>query len=379
MIILIILYFLNMNEASFPMNFSEITVDFLNKALKDQLKSSIKSFSKGKEIEPGFTGEVIRILLSYEDNNESLPKNLILKFQTSNPGINAFMTKIHGYENEIKIYQILSSISGLNLPKIYYTSINKEGSKYIMIMEDLNEKGYMKAGNEKPFDMKIFKLIVEYFSKLQAYFWGKENLKSIEWTKNSNFGEYMKTFTTLNFDKKKKYFIENNKNLLNNDTIEIIKNIKIEELFELINPYNKRNENNITLLHGDPQCNNLLINEKKESMVMIDWQYINIGLGLKDVILFIGIMLDENNIKTEDIIQLKNIYFDSLVKNGVKSYERERFDEDWKNLTILCLCNIISASAEENIGDDIEKKEKYNKHILTAEKRFITFIQKQKL
>jgi UDP-2,3-diacylglucosamine pyrophosphatase LpxH len=368
-----------MNEASIPTNFSEITVDFLNKVLIDQLKSRIKSFSKGKEIEPGFTGEVIRILLSFEDNNECLPKSLIIKFQTSNPGINAFMTKIHGYENEIKIYQILSSITELNLPKIYYTSINEEGSKYIIIMEDLNEKGYIKVNNEKPFDMKIFKLIVEYFSKLQANFWGKKKLKSIEWIKNSNFGEYMKTFTTLNFDKKKKFFIENNKNLLNNDTTEIIKNIKIEQLFELINPYNKRNENNITLLHGDPQCNNLLINEKKESMVMIDWQYINIGLGLKDVILFIGIMLDENNIKTEDIIQLKNLYFDSLVKNGVKTYERERYDEDWKNLTILCLCNIISASAEENIGDDIEKKEKYNKHILTAEKRFITFIQKQKL
>lgn len=368
-----------MSEIPIPKNFSEIIVEYLNKVLIDQFKSSIKSFSKGEDLEPGFTGEVIRISLSFENNNECLPKSLIIKFQTSNPGINAFMTKIHGYENEIKIYKYLSSISELNLPKIYYSSINKEGSKYIMIMEDLNEKGYMKANSEKPFDMKTFKLIVNYFSLLQAHFWGKENLKNIEWIKNSNFGEYMKEFTTVNFDKKKNYFIENNKHLLNNDTLDIIKNIKIEELFELINPYNERNENNLTLLHGDPQSNNLFINNNKESITMIDWQYINIGLGLKDVILFIGIMLDENNIKTEDIIELKNLYFDLLVKNGVKSYSRERFDEDWKNLTILCLCNIISASAEENIGDDIKKKERYSKHIFTAEKRFITFIQNQKL
>jgi thiamine kinase-like enzyme len=132
-------------------------------------------------------------------------------------------------------------------------------------------------------------------------------------------------------------------------------------------------------LHGDPQCNNLFLNENKDGMVMIDWQYINIGLGLKDVILFIGIMIDENNIKTEEIMELKNLYFDSLIKNGVKNYNREKFDEDWKNLTMICLCNIISASAEENIGDDEEKKNKYNKHIFTAEKRFITFIQNQKL
>ena len=40
---------------------------------------------------------------------------------------------------------------------------------------------------------------------------------------------------------------------------------------------------------------------------------------------------------------------------------------------MMCLCNIISASTEENIGDDEEKREKYNKHILTAGKRFIEF------
>ena len=112
---------------------------------------------------------------------------------------------------------------------------------------------------------------------------------------------------------------------------------------------------------------------------MIDWQYINIGIGLKDVILFIGIMLDENNIKEENIMELKNLYFKKLIENGVKSYNRERFDEDWKNLTMVCLCNIISASAEENIGDDEEKRKKYNKHIFIAEKRFIAFIQNQKL
>ena len=248
-----------------------------------------------------------------------------------------------------------------------------------MIMEDLNERGLTKANNEKPFDIKIFKLIIEYFSKLQSCFWGLEKQQNLEWIKNNNFGEYIKELTIKNFDKKKNFFIENNKHILNNDTIDMIKNIKIEELFELINPYNERNKNNTTLLHGDPQCNNLFLNQNKDLMVMIDWQYINIGLGLKDIILFIGIMLDENNIKEENIMELKELYFKKLIENGVNNYNRERFDEDWKNLTMICLCNIISASADENIGDDEEKRKKYNKHIFTAEKRFIAFIQKQKL
>ena len=368
-----------MSESSFPTNISEITVDFLNKVLENQFKSKIISFNKGDDIEPGFTGEVNRIVLTFTEKKDNLPKSLILKFQTSNPGINAFMTKIKGYEKEIKIYEILSNIPDLNVAKIYYSAINKEGSKYIMIMEDLNERGLIKPNNEQPFDLQIFKLIVKYFAKFHAYFWGLENQKNVEWIKHYNFGEYMKEFTVKNFDNKKNYFIFNNKKLLNEDTIEMIKKINIVELFELINPSNDRNKDNTTLLHGDPQCNNLLLNENKDSMVMIDWQYINIGLGLKDVILFIGIMNDENNINNEEIMELKNLYFDSLIKNGVKNYTRERFDEDWKNLTWVCLCNIISASSEENIGDDEEKRKRYSEYIFIAEKRFITFIQNQKL
>ena len=367
------------SESSFPTNFSELTKDFLNKVLENKFKSKIISFKKGKEIESGFTGEVVRIIPSFSEKNNNLPNSLIIKFQTSNPGINAFVTKIQGYVKEIKIYEILSNIPELNIAKIYYSQTNKEGSKYIMIMEDLNERGLTKANSDKPFNMKIFKLIIEYFSKLQSNFWGIDNQKNIEWIKNNNFGEYMKEFTINNFDNKKGYFIENNKSILNKDTIEMIKKIDIEDLFELIDPNSEKNSKNTTLLHGDPQCGNLFLNEKEDKMVMIDWQYINVGLGLKDIILFIGIMLDENNITKENIMELKNFYFNNLIQNGVKNYNREKFDEDWKNLTLVCLSNIISASVEENIGNDEKKRKKYEEHIFIAERRFITFIQNQKL
>lgn len=47
-------------------------------------------------------------------------------------------------------------------------------------------------------------------------------------------------------------------------------------------------------------------------------------------------MLDENNIKKEELMELKDLYFNSLIKNGVKNYDRKTFDEDWKNLTMMC-------------------------------------------
>ena len=360
----------------FPKKYSEITSEYLNKVLEPKFNTEIISFKKGEEIEPGFTGEVIRIIPQFKELKESLPKSLIFKFQTANQGIREFMAKIKGYEKEIKIYEILNSIKELNTPKIFHSELSQDGKYYIIIMEDLNEKGLFRINKEKPFDIKILKLIVKYFAELHSNFWGKEKQNKIEWINDYNFGEYIKEFTIQNFDKKKLYFINNNKNKLNETLINKIKGIKISELYETINP--EKNKNRITLLHGDTQHGNLMINKEKDKMAMIDWQYINIGLGLKDIILFIGISLDENNIKEEDIKELKNIYINCLKEKGI-NYDIELFEEDWKNICLISLCNIISASAEENIKNDEEKRKKYGDYLLLSENRFITFLQKQNL
>ena len=186
---------------------------------------------------------------------------------------------------------------------------------------DTVQKRILEISNkEKPFDINILKLIVEYFAELHSNFFGVENQKNIEWIKNNNFGEYIKEFTIQNFDKKKSYFISNNKKILTENIINIIKKINILELFEKINPNSEKNKNRTTLLHGDTQGGNLMINSEKNRMTMIDWQYINIGLGLKDIILFIGISLDEKNIKENDIQELKQYYYD-LTSTNKGSYK----------------------------------------------------------
>ena len=362
----------------FPNDVSELTIEYLNKVLYPKIKNEIISFKEGEKIDPGFTGKVIRIIPQYKDSNVNSPKKFIIKFQTDNINIRTFMSKIKAYEKEIKIYEILNKINKLNTPLIYHSDINEEGTNYILIMEDLTERGLFNINKEKPFDIKILKLIVEYFAELHSNFFGLGKQLNIKWINDYNFGKYMEEFTIKNFDKKKEFFISNNKKILNDNLINIIKNINIQELFEKINPDLEKNKDRITLLHGDTQSGNLMINKENDKMAMIDWQYINIGLGLKDIVLFIGICLDENNIKENDINELKYLYFNYLEKKGIH-YDKNLFEDDWKNLCLVSLCNIIAASAEENIGNDEEKRKKYGDYLLLSEKRFITFLQKQNL
>ena len=363
---------------NFPKDYSELTLEYLNKALYQKIHNEIISFKEGEKIEPGFTGKIVRIIPKYKENKENLPKSFIIKFQTDNIGIKTFMTKIKAYEKEIKIYEILNKINKLNTPKIFHAEIDSEKSNYIIIMEDLNSKGLFNINKNEPLNIDILKLIVEYFAELHSNFFGKERQKNIEWLYDYNFANYMKDFTINNFDKKKQFFIFNNKKILNENLIKIIKNIKILDLFEKIEPSCDKNKSRTTLLHGDTQIGNLLINKKKDKIAMIDWQYINIGLGLKDIFLFMGITFDEKSIKENDINELKYLYYNYLEKKGI-NYDKKLFEEDWKNLCLISLCNIISASAEENIGDDEEKKKKYGEYLSISEKRFITFLQKQNL
>ena len=365
-------------SSKFPRDYSELTIEYLNKVLSPKLKNEIISYKEGERMEPGFTGEVVRIIPQYKEYKENLPKSLIIKFHSDNKNIQAFMSKIKGYEKEIKIYEILNSINKLNTPQIFHSEIDSEGSNYIIIMEDLNERGLFNINKEKPFDIGVLKLIVEYFAELHSNFFGKERHTNIEWINDYNFGKYMKEFTIKNFDKKKEFFISNNKKILNENIINIIKNINILDLYEKIDPDSDKNKDRITLLHGDAQPGNLMINQEKNKIAMIDWQYINIGLGLKDIILFIGISLDENKIKDSDINELKCLYYNYLKEKGI-NYEKNLFEEDWKNLCLISLCNIISASAEENIGNDEEKRKKYGDYLSISEKRFITFLQKQNI
>ena len=41
------------------------------------------------------------------------------------------MKKMKGYEKEIKIFKTISNIIEPNLPKVFYTQINEEGSQYL--------------------------------------------------------------------------------------------------------------------------------------------------------------------------------------------------------------------------------------------------------
>lgn len=366
---------------TFPQSFKDLTVDFLNTALHSTLPE-IASFTKSAEDVPqGFTGDVFRIDVTYATPtppNSPHPSTLILKFATTNPGINALLTNIKGYRREITLYPILNAHPQLRTPALYHADISATNSTFLMILEDLLQKQLHRGNHETPLDFSLATRIVDYFAYMNATFWNchlSENFKEYLAIGNNAFPAYMQKLTSNMYAKRLDAFIERNKAQLSAQMVNTLRTLDIDELYALTTPNaDYTNVKNITLVHGDPQPSNLMYNE--ETLTMIDWAYASIGKGCKDVILFLGIWADSSTVSKAQIKELKQRYYDQLIENGVKAeaYSQEEFDEDWKRMLCISIANIVSTSPEENIGDDEEKRKAYQHYLDYCEKRFIYFI-----
>ncbi|MCQ2816564.1 MAG: ecdysteroid 22-kinase family protein [archaeon] len=369
-----------MDTKYFPKNSKELTVEWLSKSLESVLNTKIISFSFGDPILPGFTGEVIRIIPKYEKDSPNLPSSFIIKFATANEGIRQFLTNIKGYLKEIKIYKLFKElrIEKLLLPEIFYSNISDDNSYFILIMEDMKNKNMLMVDKEKEIDFNFGLQLVDLFSNFQSKFWNNKksdgssdnpNYDLIKWINDYNFGEYIKDITIKNFNLNKEQFLKRNTQRLNEKYQKFIKDLDISKIYE----NQKRNEN-LSLLHGDPQPSNIIFN--KDKLCLIDWSYINIGICCKDIIILLGIWLSKNTTE-EEIKNLKERYYQGLIKGGVKEYSEEMFNKDWNECLLITLANIASVNANDNIGDDIEKVKRYQHYLDLSESRFISFFIKQ--
>ena len=199
---------------TFPQSFKDLTVDFLNTALHSTLPE-IASFTKSAEDVPqGFTGDVFRIDVTYATPtppNSPHPSTLILKFATTNPGINALLTNIKGYRREITLYPILNAHPQLRTPALYHADISATNSTFLMILEDLLQKQLHRGNHETPLDFSLATRIVDYFAYMNATFWNchlSENFKEYLAIGNNAFPAYMQKLTSNMYAKRLDAFIE---------------------------------------------------------------------------------------------------------------------------------------------------------------------------
>ena len=89
-----------------------------------------------------------------------------------------------------------------------------------------------------------------------------------------------------------------------------------------------------TLVHGDAKLANFCFKPTNQDLAAVDFQYIGRGVGVKDVMYFLGSCFDENDLfKFGDT--LVNEYFDCL-KHAIETYQQyinySELEREWRAL-----------------------------------------------
>jgi len=216
--------------------------------------------------------------------------------------------KLKSYTYEDNFYKFFSSICNKDnhsaVPK-HLGTIKTESTSWL-ILEDLNRKGFNQT--KQTIGLREAKFFINWLANFHAKFF---NIKS---------NKLWKVGTYWHLETRKEEF----KNIKN----EKLKNIAVEINNKLNNSKYK------TFVHGDAKLANFLFSDKLNSVAAVDFQYVGIGCGMKDLAYFTGGIFNEDQCrKYED--EILDYYFTILKKALNKKSHQINFpdlESEWRGL-----------------------------------------------
>src|SRR5438067_3785252 len=168
-----------------PAGPEEVTPAWLTSALREggvlPGRQSIVSFDATLLSEGvGFIGIVARVLLKYNGDPDAAPITLIAKFPSPDPGARQIGQMYGLYEREVRFYRDLRDDVGVRTPRCYYSAMDVDNGRYVLLLEDLAALGTIGdqvAGCSSEHAM----LAVDELAKLHGTLWCSPRLDELSW------------------------------------------------------------------------------------------------------------------------------------------------------------------------------------------------------
>jgi len=172
-----------MAKLAIPRSPAEITPEWLTSALRDggvigdASVTSVTSESIGAGA--GFLGQLARLTLTYDRNEDAAPKALIAKLPALDPGGRGVANAFKFYEREIRFYEDVAADAHMSIPKRYYSDMDVEGDEYLLLIEDMAPAV---VGDEAPgCSLEQAELAITSLAKFQAEWWNSPKLDKLDW------------------------------------------------------------------------------------------------------------------------------------------------------------------------------------------------------
>ncbi|MEZ4869764.1 MAG: phosphotransferase [Caldilineaceae bacterium] len=332
-----------------PDNASSLTPEWLTQTLR---AAGVIEWASVTAIEraalsndQGVTGQLVRLRLTYDRNEQDAPSSIIAKFPTSDPQVRDFIfTVTRHYQRESFFYQELANKVVVRVAQRYYSAVDVDAQKIILLIEDLAPAQTLDkiAGCPPQAAARILRAL----AYLHAQWWEQPELADL---------------TAIAFDSPS---LAQQAQSLYREAWELLR-AKIESRLpaafvntgewladHLAAIYNRLQKAPRTLLHRDVAVDNLLFapSNVDADPIFIDWQMFSVGRGAQDAAYLIGRGMTpaERRHAAEELLRL---YWTTLTGLGVQGYSFAQCLDDYRLALYRSFAEIVISSAHADMSE----------------------------
>ena len=320
---------------------AEITPAWLTDTLRG---NGIEATVVGVDVEPiiaGYFGCSSRLTLSYEENDESLPRSLCLKMATEHREARERAAEGGMYRYEVGFYRDLAGQVNISTPHCYASEISGDHATFVLLLEDAAP--LKQADQLQGVSLSQSQLAIQELAGLHASTWRGKSMAACDWSEldesvTHGYAEWMVQLTPV--------FLENFGSDLTDTEVEILR-----RLVEKAHAYWRYTHEcvNRASVHADFRADNMLFGERqgKPAMVTIDWVATQSCAG-RDLGHFLGTSLlpDTRAAHEKDLLAL---YHGTLLAQGVTGFSLQECVDDYHRNLLYPVHVVVSASAAVDI------------------------------
>jgi len=257
--------------------------------------------------------------------------NVVLKLENKNKSFLSDMAnKLGLYEREYYFYEHISKFVSVKIPKYYGIVYDENNNRIGILLENLyksdrkNNENMISNINLSNISIEHTLRIIDECAKLHTKFIDK-NLQEFfpKLLKHndmffSSWKDFMMDKWIIFQDKWKFILKENHCNVIKNAI----------DKFEKIQEHLSKGK--LSFCHGDVKTLNMFFKKKQNiyNPYFIDWQYINNGKGVQDIVFFLMESFNVESIKQNHKL-IKEYYYIKCLEYGVKNYSKKEYDLDF--------------------------------------------------
>ena len=269
----------------------------------------------------GVTGQLARLTLEVDFQEEGAPRTLIAKFPI--PRLNL--------GREVLFYQQIADQIEMRTPRCYYAD-DKQMDASVLLLEDLAPA--RSGGTNTLHDLPKVEHAVRELARMHAAWWEDPRLEAMDWLRRLDGAHFELTMKPL-WDP----FLQQAGNRLPDR--EAIGRLRSNTAYVIDHIWGQPPR---TLLHGDFQSDNLFFATPQGGVpfAVIDWQGVGHGRGTYDVAFYLCRGAPPQERRAIEM-RLLEIYHTALVESGVQGYTLDQCIDDYRlsMLSILARTGVI--------------------------------------